>query len=56
MTDNSGKLSNEKKTELEEDLKELAETDAQGGGTPAVAISVAVSIAFCPTGKCTSKC
>lgn len=47
---------NTQKDQIEEELTELAEADAQGGGTPVVAVSVAVSLAFCPTGKCTSKC
>ncbi|MFG2226068.1 class II lanthipeptide, LchA2/BrtA2 family [Streptomyces sp. NPDC050161] len=40
------------------ELIELGEEDAQGGTTtPAcVATSIAVSTAFCPTTKCTSKC
>lgn len=40
----------------EKELQELADSDATGAATPAVAITIAVSAAFCPTIKCTSKC
>lgn len=40
----------------EKELQELADSDATGAATPTVAITVAVSAAFCPTIKCTSKC
>ncbi|GAA1956766.1 class II lanthipeptide, LchA2/BrtA2 family [Amycolatopsis minnesotensis] len=39
------------------ELVELGDTDAHGGSwTVTIPISVAASIAFCPTTKCTSKC
>ncbi|MGW4041807.1 class II lanthipeptide, LchA2/BrtA2 family [Streptomyces sp. NPDC004721] len=38
-------------------LIELSEADVTGGTTPvSVAITVAASVAFCPTTKCTSSC
>ncbi|MEU1898067.1 class II lanthipeptide, LchA2/BrtA2 family [Nocardiopsis dassonvillei] len=38
----------------EKQLEELGEADAYGGTT--VPCGVAVSVALCPTTKCTSKC
>lgn len=43
----------------EDELIEVTEAkDANGAGTPAVTIPIitAVSSAFCPTTKCSSKC
>ncbi|MFB7111178.1 MULTISPECIES: class II lanthipeptide, LchA2/BrtA2 family [unclassified Streptomyces] len=41
----------------EAELIELSEADVTGGTTPvSVAITVAASVAFCPTTKCTSSC
>lgn len=40
----------------EKELQELADADATGAATPTIAISIAASVAFCPTIKCTSKC
>ncbi|MFF4140498.1 class II lanthipeptide, LchA2/BrtA2 family [Streptomyces sp. NPDC001698] len=41
----------------ETELIELSEADVTGGTTPvSVAITVAASVAFCPTTKCTKSC
>ncbi|GHJ36774.1 class II lanthipeptide, LchA2/BrtA2 family [Streptomyces sp. TS71-3] len=41
----------------EVELIELSEADVSGGTTPvSIAVSVAASVAFCPTTKCTSQC
>ncbi|MDT0438234.1 MULTISPECIES: class II lanthipeptide, LchA2/BrtA2 family [Streptomyces] len=41
----------------EAELIELSEADVTGGTTPvSVAVTVAASVAFCPTTKCTSAC
>ncbi|MBZ6085017.1 class II lanthipeptide, LchA2/BrtA2 family [Streptomyces olivaceus] len=41
----------------EAELIELSESDVTGGTTPvSVAVSVAASVAFCPTTKCTKEC
>ncbi|MEU1347375.1 class II lanthipeptide, LchA2/BrtA2 family [Streptomyces sp. NPDC005775] len=39
------------------ELIELSEADVTGGTTPvSIAVTVAASVAFCPTTKCTSSC
>ncbi|MFJ9033385.1 class II lanthipeptide, LchA2/BrtA2 family [Streptomyces sp. NPDC102274] len=41
----------------EAELIELSEADVTGGTTPvSIAITVAASVAFCPTTKCTNAC
>lgn len=39
------------------ELNELTETDeVNGASTPAITVTIAASVALCPTTKCSSKC
>ena len=41
----------------EEELKEVTTNDdSTGAGTPIISATVAVSVAVCPSTKCSSKC
>ncbi|WP_199897313.1 class II lanthipeptide, LchA2/BrtA2 family [Listeria grayi] len=46
---------NEKEQKLEAELRELSSHEDENGGFPWT-VTVPLSIALCPTAKCTSKC